>query len=107
MKKVIENSSGNILVRDSVNNVGACGIVEALHLWHKDKSGCVIFAWKVRDADGNPRAEVYSIDDRMANTEYDNADVLLEALLFGQRLANLLIETGEYKPTTNKEVQDE
>lgn len=96
-EQAFHNSSGDILVKLSAGQAGACGIVEALHLWSENKSGCVIFAWKRRMADGSPIAEVYSIHGRMVDTVYDSPDVLLDALKFGQQLAESYLKQQEGK----------
>jgi len=93
MKRQWDNKSGAILVRQSDKDHGGCGIVEMLHLWSENRSGCVIGYWEVREVDGSPTAEFQSVHDRVMKTEYDTADLLLDALRFGQRLADLLIET--------------
>ena len=86
LEKTFENDSGNILVRYCPKEeVGKCGIVEMLHLFDKNKSGCVICAWEVRDVDGQPFPEMKVIHDRLTSTKY-SFDIL-EALKFGQKLA--------------------
>ena len=94
MKKDLINGSGNIRVRHA-EGVGRCGIVEMMHLDDKNESGCVIGYWKIRKIDGHPFPEFQSVHDRIMKTEYDDPQILLDALSFGQRLAELLIETEE------------
>lgn len=94
MKKVFEDENGNLRVQSS-NAPGRCGIVELMHLWDKNKSGCVIGYWEVRDVDGFPTAEFRSVHDRFADSKCSNEN-LMSAVRFGQKLADLLIETGEY-----------
>jgi hypothetical protein len=96
MEKRFKNESGEILVRHAIG-AGRCGIVEMIHLYDKNESGCVIGAWKVQEGEGEPFAEFRSINDRIMNTKYDDPGILLSALKFGQKLADLLIETGNYE----------
>lgn len=88
-KKTIKNSSGNITIKATDN----CGIVEIMHLYDKNISGCVIGYWQVRDVDGEPMAEFQSVHDRIMTTEYDSPSILLEALKYGQKLADLIVES--------------
>jgi hypothetical protein len=87
--KTFENESGNILVRDARGKIGSCGVVEMLHLFSENKSGCVIAAWKVRKVDGENFPEMYVIHDRLTATEY-TCDIM-EALRYGQQLAEKAI----------------
>jgi len=96
LEKRIKNSSGDLLIRKS-GKEGGCGIVELLHLWSKNESGCVIGCWQEKKSDESYIAEFSSIDDRIITTEYDNSDMLLDALKFGQKLADLIIETNQTK----------
>ena len=89
LKKRWKNSSGDIEVRQTDN----CGIVEIMHYWDKNKSGCVIACWRETEIDGKSTTQLESIYDRLMTTKYDNSDILLEALIFGQKLAEILIET--------------
>jgi hypothetical protein len=95
MKKTIQNESGNILIRQSVQH--GCGIVEMMHLFDNNESGCVIGYWEKVTVDGEYSAEFRSVHDRIMDTKYDSADILLNSLIFGQKLANLIIETKEEK----------
>lgn len=90
MEKTFENIGGNILVRAAGEGRGSCGIVEMLHLWNENESGCVIGAWKVRDVDSTPFPEFYVVHDRLTSTTY-SFDIL-EAIRFGQKMAELLVE---------------
>ncbi len=90
MKKTFENEDGNILVRYS-HNTGRCGIVEMLHLYDKNESGCVIGAWKVRKIDGEDFPEFYAIHDRFTSTKY-SFDIM-EAVKYGQKLAEVCLES--------------
>ena len=90
MKKTFENEGGNILVRTTGGKVGACGIVEMLHLYDKNESGCVIGAWKVRNIDSTPFPEFYVVHDRLTETEY-SFDIL-EAIRYGQKLAEIELQ---------------
>ncbi len=94
MKKRFKNESGDIEVRKSAAQFG-CGIVEMMHYWDKNKSGCVIGYWDKLMTDGSPRAEFRSVDNRIATTKYDSGDILLCALQIGQKMADLLVETDE------------
>ena len=86
LEKTFENEGGNILIRFCPKNqVGSCGIVEMLHLYDKNKSGCVICAWEVRKIDGEDFPELKVIHNRLTKTQY-SFDIL-EALKFGQKLA--------------------
>lgn len=87
MEKRIKNSSGDLLIRETDN----CGIVEMLHLFNENKFGCVIGCWNVRKCDGEDIAEFSSIHNRIMNTDYDDNNKLLEALKYGQRLADLIL----------------
>jgi hypothetical protein len=89
-EKTFENEGGNILVRFAPKNqVGRCGIVEMLHLFDKNKSGCVICAWVVRKVDGEPTPEIQVVHNRLTSTQY-SFDIL-EALKYGQKLAEDII----------------
>lgn len=86
LEKTFENRGGNILVRFCPEaQVGKCGIVEMLHLYDKNKSGCVIGAWVVREIDGEPFPVFQVVHNRLTNTEY-SFDIM-EALRYGQKLA--------------------
>lgn len=94
LEKTFENEGGNILVRYCPETqLGRCGIVEMLHLYDENKSGCAIGAWVVRDVDGIPFPEFQVIHDRLTSTKY-SFDIL-EALRYGQRLAELCLESNE------------
>lgn len=86
-----KNSSGDIVVRETDN----CGIVEIMHLYSENKSGCVIGYWEMRKCDDILIAEFKSCQSRFIETEYDKPEIVLEILKFGQKLANLIIETRE------------
>lgn len=88
IEKRIKNESGDILIRPTDN----CGIVEIVQLYSENKSGCVIGYWEKRKCDDRFIAEFQSCQDRIMTTTYDNADILLQALIFGQKLADLLVE---------------
>ena len=88
MKKIFKNSSGNIEVRESTG-IGACGIVNMF------QNGCVIGYWKVNKVDGEDFPEFISFRDRFIETEYDFD--IFKALNFGQKLAEILIETKNEK----------
>jgi hypothetical protein len=90
MQKTFKNDSGDIVVRESSNSLG-CGIVEMMHLWHDNESGCVIGFWETRDRDGEKIAEFKSLDERFPKTEY-SFDVM-EAVKYGQSLAELLLKS--------------
>lgn len=88
MEKRIKNQSGDLLIRKSL----FCGIVEIVHLWDKpNNSGCLLGYWEKRICDGDEVAEFRSVNSRIVNTEYDSADILLQALMWGQQLADLII----------------
>jgi hypothetical protein len=86
LKKQFENLGGDILVRFCPDTqLGRCGIVEMMHLYDNNKSGCVICAWKVREIDGEDFPEMYVIHDRLTRIEY-SFDIMV-ALRYGQKLA--------------------
>lgn len=85
MKKTFENEGGNIVVRPSPQPLG-CGIVEMMHMWDKNKSGCVIAAW-YQDKDV---PEFRSIGDRFATTLY-SFDIM-EAVKYGDKLAKIIAQ---------------
>ncbi len=91
IKKRWKNSSGDIEVRET----DSCGIVEIMHYWDKNKSGCVIGCWRKTEIDGIPTTQFESIYDRLMTTKYDNPQILLEALQFGQKLAEILIDQND------------
>jgi hypothetical protein len=91
LQRTFVNDGGNILVRDARGKPGRCGIVEMLHLYDKNKSGCVVAAWEVRDIDGTPFPELRVIHDRLTATKY-SFDIM-EALRYGQELAELLVNS--------------
>lgn len=86
LNKTFKNKGGDILVRS-----GGCGIVEILHLWNNNKSGCTIGYWEERESDGEPIAEFRSCSSRIMETEYDGVE-LIDILKFGQKFADFLIE---------------
>lgn len=88
LEKTFINESGNILVRYATHK-GRCGIVEMLHLYNNNESGCAICAWKVRKIDGTDFPEMYVIYNRLMITEF-SFDIM-EALKFGQKLAEDII----------------
>ena len=91
IEKRYKNKGGDILVRFCPETqIGRCGIVEMLHLYDKNESGCVIGAWVVRDVDGQPFPEFRIIHDRLTITKY-SIDIL-EAIKFGQKLAEVCVE---------------
>jgi hypothetical protein len=93
LEKTFKNDSGDILVRFCpTGTLGACGIVEMLHLYDENKSGCVVCAWKVRIIDGKTFPEMCVIHDRLTTVEY-SFDIL-DALKFGQKLAEDAIYYG-------------
>lgn len=79
MKKVFENSSGNVVVRTT----NSCGIVEILH------NGCVLAYWKTVD-DG---VELKFVGDRLINADLDDWSTTREMLIYGQKLAELVNES--------------
>ncbi len=92
MEKTFKNESGNILVRYSPKTqVGRCGIVEMLHLFDNNKTGCVIGAWVVRDVDGEPFPEFQVVHDRLTEIEY-SFDIM-DAIRYGQKLAEICVES--------------
>ena len=92
-KKRFKNESGDLLVRSSRERIGGCGVVEIIYLNNQNKSGYVIGYWESRNVNGSQMAEFRSVHDRIMTAEYDDARVLLEVLKFGQKLADLIIET--------------
>ena len=88
IKKRWSNSSGDIEVRETDN----CGIVEIMHFWDKNESGCVIGCWKIIKSDGRNIAEFQSVGSRIMETNYDDPLILLEALKFGQKIADILVD---------------
>jgi len=90
MEKRFKNNNKDILVRTSSLDLG-CGIVEMLHLWDGNNAGCVIGYWEKRKSEGEYIAEFHSVLSRIMETEYDNANILLEALKYGQKLADIIL----------------
>ena len=88
IQKKYKNSSGDILVRQT----NTCGIVEMIHLFDKNQCGYVIGCWRIKKSDEENIAEFCSIGSRITETDYDNADILLKAMIFGQKLADLLVD---------------
>jgi len=95
MKKTFRNSSGNILVRSSSGELGSCGIVELLHLWDDNKSGCVIGAFVKRKADGVDIAEFHEVHDRLTSIEIDSDEIIMEAIRYGRKLAEVILISEE------------
>jgi hypothetical protein len=94
MKRTFKNEGGNIEVRYCPKTqFGACGIVEMLHLFDNNKSGCVIGYWKVRDVDGQSFPEFGVVHDRL--TEIDYSFDIMEAIRYGQKLAEISILSNE------------
>lgn len=90
LQRTFENEGGNILVRFSPKSqIGRCGVVEMLHLYDKNESGCVICSWEIRKVDGEYLPELKVVHDRLTSTKY-SFDVL-EALKYGQKLAEDII----------------
>ncbi len=97
MKKTFENESGNLLVRAMEGTLIAEGsnIVEMLHLYDKNKIGCVVGFWVLRYVDHSYfLAEFNEVHDRMTTSNIDS-EVLMDALKFGRRLADLLIDVNQ------------
>ena len=88
MEKRFKNTSGDILVRKSSER--GCGTVEMLHLFQENKVGYVIGSWNVRKVDGEDFPEFTVVGKRFMEVSYSFDP--LEALKFGQKLAELLIE---------------
>jgi len=87
MKKIFKNSSGNIVIQKSFT----FGIVE-MRRNLKEEGLEIIGYW---DIDDNNFPEFKSIKDRFITTEYDFD--IFKALRFGQKLAEILIETKNEK----------
>ena len=93
IRKTYKNDSGDILIKAS-NSKWGCGIVEMLHLWDKEtRGGCVIAFWKKTKSDGEYIAELTSVGSRLMDIEYDSGFDLISALKYGQKLADLIIES--------------
>ena len=88
LEKRFKNSSGDIVVRET----NTCGIVEMLYLYNKNKSGCVIGYWDAKKVDGEYSPEFCGVGDRITTTEFDDAEILLEALKTGQEFADLIVK---------------
>jgi hypothetical protein len=87
MKKIFKNSSGNIVIQKSFT----FGIVE-MRRNLKEEGLEIIGYW---DIDDNNFPEFKSIKDRFITTEYDFD--IFKALKFGQKIAEILIETENEK----------
>lgn len=95
MKKIFENSSGNILVKDSYKDLGACGVVEILHLYDNNQSGCVIGAFVERKVDGMNIAEFHEVLDRLTSTPIDSSEIIMEAIRYGRKLSEVILISDE------------
>jgi hypothetical protein len=104
LEKRIKNSSGDILIRqykqteDSEYYEGM-PIIEALNLYNKNKSGCVIVFWELRKCDGSWILEAHEIHDRLTETKFDEG-VLEEMFYFGRKLSNVFTDFIITKVTT-------
>lgn len=93
MKKIFKNSSGNIII-ESANDNGI-GIVEMSQIDAETPglvAGSIIGFWELDDTNF---PEFKSIKDRFITTKYDFD--IFKALKFGQKLAEILIETKNEK----------
>jgi hypothetical protein len=88
MKKIFKNSSGNIIVQEATNSIG---VVEMRRILI-DKTTEIIGGWILDDVEF---PEFTSIKDRFITTKYDFD--IFKALKFGQKLAEILIETKNDK----------
>ena len=86
MKKIFFDETGSITVTKSGKH--GCGIVEIIH------NGGVLVYWEVRQVDGQPQAEIKGVHDRLAKTDCSDENIM-QAIRFGQRLADLLVDIGE------------
>lgn len=93
LEKRIKNSSGDLLIRGTSYPEN---IVEILHLYNGD-SGCVIAFFEKRECDDTYIAELKSVHSRIAETIYDDAEILLQAIKYGQKLADLILASDELK----------
>lgn len=84
MKKIFKNSSGNIEVRESSENkYGNVELIQNLGIDIK-----VLGYWI-----GGPIPHFISVDKNFIETKYDFD--IFKALKFGQKLAEILIETND------------
>ena len=90
LEKRFPNESGDILVKQSNNSDP--GIVEILHLWNNNDSGGTIGYWETRECDGETIAEFLVHHNSFLEVEYDEDDLPMQVLKFGQKLADLIIE---------------
>jgi hypothetical protein len=81
--KIFKNKSGNLVVRENNGSIGFCGEVEIMHMWNKNKSGCVIGYWDFDDEG----SEFHSVGNRIIETVYDNPKLLLTVLQYGMMVA--------------------
>jgi hypothetical protein len=88
MKKIFKNSSGNIVVQERPKDW--CGLVEMRI--NNGKPDNMIGYWD-KNEEGYP--EFTSIEDKFITTKYDFD--IFKALKFGQKLAEILIETKNEK----------
>lgn len=93
MEKKWKNESGTILVRPCQQTDHY--VVEMMHLWKDNEAGCVVAFWEKRESDGSTIAEVRSVGARLMDTPYDAPEILLKALKYGQKLADVMLESKE------------
>ena len=86
LEKRFRNSSGDILVRET----DSCGIVEMMYMDGGD-TGYVIGYWEVVRSDGDYEGRFQVAGDRLMKIDYDDAEILLDALRIGQEFADLIV----------------
>jgi len=96
LEKTIENRNGNILIRPCSQSEGreyydGMPIIEALYLYDKNKSGCAIIFWTLRESDSRWIIEANEIGDRLTSTEFDEG-VMREMFLWGRKISNIFLD---------------
>lgn len=90
MKKTFDDETHRLRVQ-----IASHGEVELLHLHNPEKvAGHVICFWKVRDVDEQSFPEIQVVHDRLTASEVSD-ELLLRALRWGQKYAELLIDTDK------------
>ena len=96
LEKTLENKSGNILIKvaeiEGAIKEDGMNIVEAIHLWDKNKSGCVIGFWEIRRQDNVQWiAEFREVQNILTETKFDEG-VLAKTFYWGRRIADTIID---------------
>jgi len=99
MEKKFWHEAGQLWVRGLTEKPnGKDNVVELIALEGDAQAGCVICFWKKRriDGDGPYIAEIQVVHDRLTSEKFSD-EVIMQALRWGQKLADLIVESSPSK----------